>query len=530
MQMQTGQQGNPPLSVLIVEDEGGGARLLASLCDELKLASQTVRSGTEALRLIDNDPSIGCAVIDLVLAESDGFTVAQGIRVKRPNVPLLVVSGVYKTLPAEFQNRVNPEVFLPKPFEPSRVRAELSRLCNVGPAKAVEGDLAQKPAAQLYVELLRGKLSGCLTLTREAMVRKLHFQGGLIRYAQSNVKNEAAGQAQVNSGMIKQASFDRAVALARQQKIALHEALAAARVLTLDQLKVALKQQTTEVAIGGLEWADGKHVFEVMTPDVINALPDARTSPVSVVSEWAKRVNPGTARTWLEAHAQDRMARTPELDKEMFALKANWPGEAVTPLIAPNKSIGEVLARVKEPELPLFHALCMSGLVVLSKGASAVAGGVHPAAGKSAADEDKGKVFSAKEHEVRRMLFGERERLKEATHYEILGVEPTATPEQIKAAFLAAARRVHSDAFSGLELGSARRAGEELFQKVNEANAVLSSAKDRAEYDVFLDRKAKGLPTDVAAILKAEALFQKGETFYKVGKYEDAEGLFREAI
>ncbi len=102
--------------------------------------------------------------------------------------------------------------------------------------------------------------------------------------------------------------------------------------------------------------------------------------------------------------------------------------------------------------------------------------------------------------------------------------------EEIKKAYFVAAKKFHSDSFSGLELGSARKAAEELFAKVNDAYSVLSDKDKRAEHDVFLDRKAKGLPTDVGAILRAEGLFQKGEIFFKSGRWEDAEGTFREAI
>ena len=128
------------------------------------------------------------------------------------------------------------------------------------------------------------------------------------------------------------------------------------------------------------------------------------------------------------------------------------------------------------------------------------------------------------------MLFGERDRLKHASHYEVLGVAPTATVAEIRAAYLVAVRKFHSDAFSGQELGSARATITELFQRVNEANQALTSATERAEYDVFLDRKAKGLPTDVAVIMQAESLFQKGELLFNAGKFEDAETVFREAI
>jgi len=65
---------------------------------------------------------------------------------------------------------------------------------------------------------------------------------------------------------------------------------------------------------------------------------------------------------------------------------------------------------------------------------------------------------------------------------------------------------------------------------VNEANSILSDANRRAEYDVYLDRKAKGLSTDVGAILRAEGVFQRGEALFKAGRWEDAEAQFREAI
>jgi curved DNA-binding protein CbpA len=128
------------------------------------------------------------------------------------------------------------------------------------------------------------------------------------------------------------------------------------------------------------------------------------------------------------------------------------------------------------------------------------------------------------------MLFAERDRMRDANHYDILGVLPIAPSEEIKAAYFAAAKRYHSDGFSGLDLGSARRIAEELFAKVSEAHQVLSSPTKRGEYDVYLDRKAKGLPTDVGAVLRAENLFQRGELLFKSGKWEDAEAAFREAV
>ena len=526
-----------PATVLIVEDEESASRLIASLCAEVGLQAQVTRSGQQAKDLLGqaaqaNQP-FAAIVLDLVLRELDGFQVGQFVRGSQWGVqlPIIVVSGIYKQPNAELMARLKPHAYFAKPFEISHLRDALIKACNVqGVATSVEGDLLQKPAGALFVDLLRQKSSGQLTLAHDSTVRKIHFDKGQVRFAQSNVKGETAGAAQVASGLIKQASFDRAVAFAKQNKVALHEALAYSRVLSPDQLKQALKQQTAEVAVNGLGWTHGSWRFDPESPEQLAAVPEARISPVALVLEAAKRF--GTqeaARAWLETRAQEQMSRSPELERELFVLKSSWPGEGVTPVATNNRSVAEALGRVKESELILLMWLCQSGLVGLSGGVKAAA---QPAKATPAAlvDEDRGKIFNPQEEGSRRTLLEERDRLKDANHYQVLGVQPGAGVDAIKAAYIAAAKRFHSDAFAGQELGSARRVAEELFARVSEANTVLSNPARRGEYDVFLDRKAKGLPTDVGAILRAEGIFQRGEALFKAGKFDEAEAAFRDAI
>lgn len=523
-----------PASVLIVEDEESASRLIASVCSELGLRPQATRSGAQAKELLSqaaqsNQP-FAAVVLDLVLTELDGFQVGQFAR-SQPwgaQLPLIVVSGVYKQPTAELTARLTPHAYFAKPFEVSRLRDALVKACNVrGVATAIEGELTKKPAAALYIELLKQKADALLTLTHDGTVRKIHFDKGQVRFAQSNVKGETAGAAQVASGLIKQASFDRAVALAKQNKVALHEALAVARVLSPEQLKQALRQQTVDVAVNGLSWTHGTWHLDPQNAEQLGSVPEARVSPVALVLEAAKRfASPDAARAFLEAHAGERMTRSPELERELFAVKNTWPGEAVTPLAGNQRPVRDALARVKPTELPLLLWLCQSGLVALSGAAETAA----PSDSKRPEDEDKGKKFNEAEDWSRRVIFAERDRLKGANHYQVLGIEPTATADGVKAAYIAAAKRFHSDAFAGQELGSARRVAEELFARISEAHSVLVNPTSRSNYDIYLDRTAKGLPTDVGAIVRAEDVFQKGERLFKAGKFEDAEAAFREAI
>ena len=520
------------LTVLIVEDEQSASRLLSGIAAEVGLSARTTASGKEAQELCSNAAASGqpfsAVILDLVLAELDGFQFGTAARAASwgARLPIIVISGIYKKLPEEFASRIQPAAFFAKPFEPAALRAALSKHSGAdAAAPPLEGPLSQRPTVAVMVQLLREKATGILTVEHDTSKRVITFQQGMVRFAQSNVRAETIGAAQIAAGLIKQTSFDRAVAVAKQQNIALHEALAAARVLTPEQLRVALKQQTSDVCVAALGMLVGTYRFEQKPVEAVTGVPDMRSSPVALALEAAKRLgNPAAAKPWLEDRASEKLNRSPELERETFALKAFWPGEAVTPVATGGRSIGEILARVKPAELPLLQYLCMGGLLTTPSSASK---GQAPA---PTVDDDKGKTFTAQEQAARAALFAERDRLKDSSHYQVLGVPQTASAADVKAAWLAAAKRFHSDAFSGLDLGSARRIAEDLFTRVNEANSVLSDANRRAEYDVYLDRKEKGLPTDVGAILRAEGVFQRGEILFKSGRWEDAEGQFREAI
>src|SRR4051812_33587946 len=440
------------------------------------------------------------------------------------------MSGVYKQANPDLMRELHPVAYFAKPFEVAQMRDALVKACNVhGVATAIEGDLSQKPAPALFVDLLRQKASGVLAVTLDSTVRRIHFQQGQVRFAQSTVLAESAGSAQVASGVIKQASFDRAVAMSKQNKVPLHEALAHSRVMSPEQLKLGVRQQTVEASLNALAMDSGSYRFEPQPQGVADSVPDARVSPVALIVDAAKRfAAPAQSKKWLEARRGSTLIRSIELDRELFTVRQAWPGEGVTAFANAGRGVADALTRLKETELPLLHWLCVSGLVQLASGQTQKP---SPAmAEKNLAELDEGKNFNAREQAARKMLVESRDRLRDANHYEVLGVQHRADAEAIKAAYFEAAKKFHSDAFSGMELGSVRPLVEELFTRVSEAYGVLTDPEKRAEYDVYLDRKAKGLPTDVGAILRAEEVFRRGEKLFKSGKWDEAEAAFREAV
>src|SRR3954471_15453014 len=70
-------------------------------------------------------------------------------------------------------------------------------------------------------------------------------------------------------------------------------------------------------------------------------------------------------------------------------------------------------------------------------------------------------------------------------YYQILGVERTASEEDVKGAFRKLAHKYHPD----------KKGGDEVkFKEVSEAYAVLSDKKKRAEYDTYGKTFAGGGP------------------------------------
>ena len=74
------------------------------------------------------------------------------------------------------------------------------------------------------------------------------------------------------------------------------------------------------------------------------------------------------------------------------------------------------------------------------------------------------------------------------THYEILGVRPAATAEQIRHAYYDKARLLHPDGYAGQP--EAEAASRRAMQDVNEAWRVLREPASRADYDRALRQRS----------------------------------------
>jgi len=135
----TGQSAAPHPSgtILLCEDEEA-VRLLA--CRILEAAGYTViptASGVEALQKLDA-PALGVdlLVTDVMMPGLNGNELAQQLRLRRPEVPVLFISGYSAEILATQKLRAEEVDLLEKPFRPFELLERVGRAIAAGPVRA----------------------------------------------------------------------------------------------------------------------------------------------------------------------------------------------------------------------------------------------------------------------------------------------------------------------------------------------------------------------------------------------------------
>jgi curved DNA-binding protein CbpA len=412
------------------------------------------------------------------------------------------------------------------------VRYDAKAVLNRG-FKGMQGQLAEHPLAELIREIKRAGLSGAVRLSHDRAKAVIYFENGDLVLAASNVRAHRLREALKRHGLTEADLSIYETALTDEELA--RQILASAK-LTKEALDAIRSRQAGDVLRVTLLWTEGSWQFDDrvrlaaddrVPVDVSRFLLEcARHLPFSFVQA---RFN-GIGSSYSFGGDASAMKLLPVEASVMSRIAAAGTNLGIEELTANGKS--------SEDSLRSVYALSLSGLLEPSKWPSALGGVAQPKSASSApvkAPPSSPPEVQRSDHKDADSLFS---RLGAATnYYEVLGVAPDATDDEIKREYRSLALQFHPDRFhqSAPEL---RTKIESAFANILEAYETLSDEKQRSHYDkrsLKPGSKAKLRETKARTDKtssqreKAEASFQRGINALTRQHYDEAIRCLAEA-
>jgi curved DNA-binding protein CbpA len=415
----------------------------------------------------------------------------------------------------------------------------------------MNGQLSERPPAELVREISTKSLAGRLQLQHERVKAVLYFDRGELVYAAANVRSLRLREYLLKAGIAEAAlaRFDQ-----RQPDLELVKALCAEHVLSPLRAQQIQTKQVVDIVRLALSWVAGEWDFDprARVDDALIESVDIRL----LLLEAGRRTEPKLA-----ASRFGNPAEVISQNSTTIAVDNLLPNEGfiLSRLDRPT-TLRELLAvsGVAESEaLVHLYALALAGLVerqewsfVLgnpaTKHSSAPAPTAEPAPPPAPPVEEKVDELA----DAQRFL----DQLSKAqTHYDVLDVSHETTADQMKRKYYELARRYHPDRFRRAEATLVRRL-ESGFARVTQAYDTLRDDRLRAHYDAKLQARQKAqqlaesapkptapIPTQsaatddsapetkVALAERAEQQFKEGYAAFESGQKKAALGLFASA-
>jgi serine/threonine protein kinase len=371
-------------------------------------------------------------------------------------------------------------------------------------------------------ELLRhayvGRRSGHLHVTVGTSRKGLRVRAGQIIDGTSDRNGEHLGDVLVRYGLLTQENLDHAVVKVLGERRKLGDVLLELGLLERPRIQEALGLHVREILFSVLETAEASFGFEEIAESAFEADLVCPLSMGAVILEATQRVqDPELVRRVLGDRERILVhSPNPMLRSQPLALS---PIDGfILSRIDGTLSASEVASLVSLPpedvERSLFGLLC-TGIVdyraeapVRAPSAPSRTTSFRPAATPvpmpvpapakapppPTPAADPGRTSGPSVEELRRLILDGVAGLKH-DHFEVLGLERTATEAQVKDAYARFARVLHPDACAHPELTSLARERDLLFARLSEAVETLRDPASRARYEqAFPARRAPRTP------------------------------------
>lgn len=413
-----------------------------------------------------------------------------------------------------------------------------------------EGELDQIPVAMLLSTIRYDSITGMLDLTDQGTHRRIYIVRGQPTFMQSNAEGENVGALLLRRGRITEPDFQRCLTYMKAKGRTLQQSLLELRLANEHDLSTAYKLLAGQLMPLALGMSSGRFKWRE-TDAFIGRVPEGNFEPVQVLFEGIKRhVHPPQILKFFKGREDVPMMKTAEFDRLMpffrRAFSANNLGHEISSKVT-YRELTRKHANQVATVIPQLFALVTSGMVILpdisednlmdvavnaAAAEIAVLNDEEPGSGLAFEDDgdDDEHDLTPEERRARAAIARYHDEIMGKDFFQIFGADRDADNERIKALYFELAKRWHADTYAEMRLGAVRPKLDAIFARITEAYETITDRGKREEYLVYLDRAAKGLPTDVNQILRGEQLFDQANAMIRRRDFAGAKPVLEEAI
>lgn len=412
-----------------------------------------------------------------------------------------------------------------------------------------QGDIETFPVALLLSTIRYDRATGMLDMSDTSGThRRIYIVGGNPTFMQSNAEGENVGALLLRRGRITEPDFERCLRYMKDKQRTLQQSVLELRLVGESDLATAYKLLAGQLLPLALGMAAGTYRWRE-TDAFVGRVPEGKFEPVTTLFEGIKRnVHPPTILKFFKGREDVSLVRTNEFERLMPFFRRSFSANNIATEVdgaSTYRTITRRHASDAAQVVPQLFALVTSGMTALPEvGAeNAMEVAVNLAAAEvnnmSALDEademeldfsDDSHAGAKDDKKARALIERYHREIMSQNFFEIFAATTETEPERIKATYFELTKKWHGEAFSGQNVGAARAKLEEIFQRITEAYETITDRHRRDQYMTYLDRRARGLPTDVNEILRSEQLYDQALAMIRRQDFPGARQVLDEAL
>ncbi len=413
-----------------------------------------------------------------------------------------------------------------------------------------EGSIAELPVALLLSSIRYDASTGMLDMTDSGTHRRIYITEGSPTFMQSNAEGENVGALLLRRGRITEPDFDRCLRYMKDKRRTLQQSLLELKLVNEPDLATAYKLLAGQLLPLALGMSGGTFRWRI-TDAFVGRVPEGRFDAMATLFDGIKRhVHPPQILKFFKGREDIPLVRTTEFEKLLPYFRRTFSATNIAQQIdggTTYRSITRSMADDASTVIPQLFALGTSGMCVLPELTEANA--MEVAVNAAAADiqfgseldgsgeldlgleEGGGADLSPEAKKAAARIERYHDDIMSQDFFRIFNASRDTDDETVKAAYFDLAKKWHTDSFAnlGLSRGQLRKV-DEIFQRITEAYNTITNPQQRSEYIVYLDRKEKGLPTDVNEILRGEQLYDQALAMNRRRDFQGAKSVLEEAV